>query len=42
MPYKPTLDPQDSPHRSRILDRDGENLADGVQLEVFDVPVIVP
>jgi hypothetical protein len=27
--------------RKRILDRDGENLVDGVHLEVFDVPVSV-
>jgi len=28
--------------RRGILDRDGEDLVDGVQLEVFDVPVSVP
>jgi len=28
--------------RIAILDRDGEDLLDGVQLEVFDVPVSVP
>jgi len=27
--------------RKPILDRDGEDLVDGVQLEVFDVPVSV-
>ena len=30
------------PFRMGILDRDGEDLLDGVQLEVFDVPVSVP
>jgi len=35
--------PSATPSVSRcpILDRDGEDLVDGVQLEVFDVPVSV-
>ncbi len=30
------------PTRKTNLDRDGEDLVDGVRLEVFDVPVSVP
>ncbi len=34
--------PIGDPFRMGVLDRDGEDLVDGVQLEVFDVPVSVP